>query len=114
MNKVLLVGRLGRDPELKATPSGSQVCNFSIAVKDQDSTVWVDCVAWNKAAEALCKFVHKGEQVGIEGRLQVRTWEKDGQKRSKTEVVVDRLEFLSDRREEKPSPYDADNEELPF
>lgn len=107
MNRVCLTGRLGRDPELKQTPTGASVVNFSIAVKDRDTT-WIDCVAWNKAAEAMNKFCRKGMMVGIDGHLSVRSWEADGQKKSKTEVVADRIDFLSDK------VADDDDEPLPF
>lgn len=106
MNKVCLTGRMGRDPELKQTPNSASVVNFSIAVKDRE-TIWVDCVAWNRAAEAVAKFCRKGQMVGIDGHLSIRQWEKDGQKRTKTEVVVDNIDFLSDK------PND-DDEPLPF
>lgn len=111
LNKVMLVGRLTRDPELRAIPNGTPVATLGLAVnrryKDQsgewkDDTCFVNVVAWQKQAELAKQYLHKGSAVYVEGRLQSRSWEKEGEKRSTLEVRADRIEFLDKvtRREE--------------
>jgi single-strand DNA-binding protein len=107
INRVCLVGRLGRQPELRVTPNGVSVANFSIAVdrrpnKDgSKETDWIDIVVFSQTAEACSKYLDKGSMVGIEGRLQVRTWEtKDtGEKRKAVEVIADNVQFLTPKGE---------------
>ena len=103
LNKVMLIGHLGKDPELKYTPSGVAVATFSIATseqwKDQDGnqqekTEWHNIVAWRKLAEIVGEYLKKGKKVYIEGKLQTRTYEKDGVKRYVTEIVADQLIML--------------------
>lgn len=104
LNRVLLAGRLTRDPELKFTAGGIAVCNFALAVnrryKDQsgqwrDEATFVNIVAWHKAAETINKYLHKGSPVIVEGRLESRSWETEaGQKRSVLEVRADQVRFL--------------------
>ncbi len=104
LNRVLLAGRLTRDPELRYTPNGSAVCNFSLAVnrrhKDQsgrwqDDTTFINVVAWQAIAENVNKFLHKGSPVLVEGRLESRSWETEtGQKRSVIEIRADSVRFL--------------------
>ncbi len=107
VNQVILLGRLGRDPECKALSSGDQVANFSIATskswKDasgtkQERTEWHNIVAFKKLAEIAGKYLTKGRQVYVSGELQTRSWEdKDGQKKYKTEIVAHRIEFIGDK-----------------
>jgi single-strand DNA-binding protein len=104
MNKVILVGNLTRDPELKTGNSGKNVCNFTLAVnrrfKNANGDVEADfpnIVAFGQTAELVNKYLAKGRKCGVVGRLQTRTYEKDGQKRYVTEVVADEVEFLSSR-----------------
>lgn len=104
LNRVLLAGRLTRDPELKFTAGGIAVCNFALAVnrryKDQsgqwrDEATFVNIVTWHKAAETINKYLHKGSPVVVEGRLESRSWETEtGQKRSVLEVRADQVRFL--------------------
>ncbi len=102
MNKVILIGRLGQDPELRYTPNGVAVCNFSIAVQrpftnqqGEREVDWVDIVVWRKQAENCANYLAKGRQVAVEGRLQVRSYETDeGQRRRVTEVVANNVKFL--------------------
>lgn len=104
VNKVILVGNLGKDPELRNTTSGTSVCEFSIATgeswkgKDgqmQERTEWHRIVVWGKLGENCAKFLSKGRQVFVEGRLQTRSWEdKDGNKRYTTEIVARDVQFL--------------------
>ncbi len=109
VNKVILVGRLGQDPELRYTPGGAAVTTCSVATnevwKDQDGnkqerTDWHRVVFWRKQAELAGEYLRKGSRLYVEGRLQTRSWDdKDGNKRYTTEVVADRLEFLDARGE---------------
>jgi single-strand DNA-binding protein len=103
MNKVMLVGRLTRDPELRSLPSGKHVSTFTIATNEfrggnNERTEYHPCVAWDRLAEITGQFLTKGQLVDIEGRLQTRQWDDDAGKRHwKTEVVVASLEMLSGR-----------------
>lgn len=103
MNKVFLIGRLTADPELRYTPSGSAVCNFRIAVdrrftnqNGEREADFFNVVVWNKSAENCAKYLSKGRQTAVEGRLQNRSFDgNDGQRRNVTEIVADNVEFLS-------------------
>ncbi len=133
LNKVMLIGHLGRDPEMRYTPSGRPVTTFSVAssrswsTADGDTrseTEWFNIVAWGSLAEICNQYLQKGQQVYIEGRLQTRRWEDDeGNKRSTTEVVAREMIMLGDRRdrqeaseqEEGSEPYgDEEDDEFPF
>ncbi len=104
VNKVILIGRSGVDAELKFTPAGKPVANFSLAVNEsfkngkgelQDRVQWVRCVAWHKAAEIAGQYISKGKQVYVEGRLQTRKYDdKEGKARTITEVVITNLRLL--------------------
>jgi len=127
VNRVILVGNLGRDAELKYTPSGAAVSNFSIATseswKDKNSgerkekTEWHRIVIWGKTAENLSQYLLKGKQIYVEGRLETRQWEdKEGQKRSTTEVRVgpgDRLVLLGSRDDGGSRRSSAGTESVP-
>jgi single-strand DNA-binding protein len=103
MNKVMLVGRLTRDPELRSLPSGKHVATFTVATNEfrggnAERTEYHPCVAWDRLAEICGQFLSKGQLVDVEGRLQTRQWDDDAGKRHwKTEVVVASLEMLSGR-----------------
>ena len=123
LNSVILTGRLGKDVELKTTPGGKYVSTFSLAVNFDDKTDWMMCKAWDKAAEAMSKFAHKGDHLTVAGRLVNREYEHNGENRKITEVVVDRIIF-ADRKEgvqrprvedykEQMPPID-DEDSLPF
>ncbi|MGD0835753.1 MAG: single-stranded DNA-binding protein [Polyangia bacterium] len=104
VNKVILVGNLGADPELKYTPSNRPVCNLSVATNEvwkdktgqkQEKTEWHRVNVWGEQAEHCSKYLAKGRSVYVEGRLQTRSWDdKDGKKRYSTEVVAERVVFL--------------------
>ena len=98
LNRVILIGRLTRDPELKYTPNGTAVATFSLAVNrkfNKEQTDFIDVVAWRQTAEFCANYGSKGRLLVVEGRLQVRTYEtKEGQKRKVTEVVADDVRFL--------------------
>jgi single-strand DNA-binding protein len=104
VNKVILLGRLGQDPELKYTPGGAAVCNFSVATTEawtdkqgakQEKTEWHRIVVWGKLAELCNQYLAKGRQAFIEGRLQTRNWDdKDGTKRYTTEIMASTVQFI--------------------
>jgi single-strand DNA-binding protein len=102
-NQVVLMGNLTRDPELRTTPNGQSVCSFSLALnrsfksKDgewQEATDYIDIVAWGPLGERVAQYLTKGRPALVNGRLQSRSWEQDGQKRSKVEVVAQDVTFL--------------------
>ena len=107
VNRVILVGNLGRDPELRYIPSGQAVANFTLATNDrwrdkegnnQERTEWHRIVVWGKSAENCAQYLQKGRSVYIEGRLQTREWEdKDGNKRQTTETIAQTVQFLGGR-----------------
>lgn len=104
-SKAIVAGNVTRDPEMRTTTSGSQVCSFAIAVnrsfKDssgnqQDQVSYIDCVAWGKSAEIICQYVKKGSALLVSGRLEQRSWEdkSSGQRRSRTEVIIEDFSFI--------------------
>lgn len=107
INKVILIGRLGRDPELRYTPGGKAVANFTMATSEtwkdadgekQENTEWHRIVLWGKTAELAAKFLAKGSQVYIEGKLQTREWtDKEGAQRYTTEIIANHMTFLSEK-----------------
>ena len=107
INRVVLTGNLTRDPELRRTQSGMAILSIRIAVNDrrknqqtgewEDYANFIDCVVFGTRAESLNNYLSKGSKVGIDGKLRWSEWERDGQRRSKIEVIVDDLEFLSPR-----------------
>jgi single-strand DNA-binding protein len=109
LNKVMLIGNVGRDPEMRYTPNGAAVTSFSVAVsrrwttpdnQQRDETEWFNVVAWDKLAETCNQLITKGRRVYIEGRLQTRSWEgQDGQKRYRTEVVAATMLLLDNRQQ---------------
>jgi single-strand DNA-binding protein len=141
MNKVILVGRLTKDPELRATTSGTPVCSFSVACDrkyikqgEERKADFINCIAWQKSAESISKFFTKGHRIALEGTLQVRPWkDKDGKTNYTTEVIVESWEFAQSKSETQQtttlphqnateSNFDADidgfipieDEDLPF
>ncbi len=121
LNKAIVIGNLTRDPELRALPAGIKVCSFSVAT----NRVWKDAsgakkeqsdfhniVVFGRQAENVAQYMKKGSQVLVEGRMQTRSWEKDGEKKYRTEIVADRVQFGS-----KPagsgSPYEKSSASAP-
>ena len=113
VNKVILVGNLGKDPEVKYTPSGVPVAKFSLATNErfkdkggewQDRTEWHSIVAWQRLAEIVGEYVKKGSKVYIEGRLQTSSWEdkQSGEKKYRTEIVAHEIVLLGGRGESEP------------
>ena len=107
INRVIISGNLTRDPELRRTQSGMAIMSFGVAVNDrrrnqqtgewEDYANFVDCTMFGNRAESLSNYLSKGTKVAIEGKLRWSQWEREGQKRSKLEVIVDELEFMSSR-----------------
>ena len=132
INKVILVGNLGNDPELRYTGGGTAVCNFSIATNESykdadgnmvDKTEWHRVVAWGRLAEICGEYLTKGRQVYIEGSLHTNKWEdKDGNTRYTTEIKAREMQMLGpgggetnpSPRDQDSAPSDADEEEIPF
>lgn len=114
INKAIIVGRLGRDPELRYTPDGTAVANFSVATseewKDKNSgekkerTEWHRIVAWRRLGEICGEYLSKGRQVYVEGKLQTRSWEQDGVTRYTTEIVATDVQFLGNRDDAGGAP----------
>lgn len=108
VNKVILIGRLGQDPELKYAPNGTAVASLNLATsevkmkdgKREEKTEWHRVIVFGKQAESCKKYLAKGRQVFVEGRLQTRSWEKDKQKHSITEVVANTVQFLGEAKKE--------------
>lgn len=125
LNRIIIMGRMTKDPELRRTNSGTAVASFTLAVdrdmKNQDgsrSTDFIDCVAWKGAAEFVSKYFGKGRMAVVDGRLQMRDWtDRDGNKRRSAEVVVSSM-YFGDSKKENSSEQDFreidDGGDLPF
>jgi single-strand DNA-binding protein len=141
-NKVILLGNLTRDPELRHTPSGAPVADLGLAVNDKrkgpngdmiDETVFVDVTLWNRLAEIACQYLRKGSKVLIDGRLKLDQWESEGQRRQKLKVIGAGMQMLGDprnptgqqesrppppaetgRHAERPSPQPDPEDDIPF
>ncbi|GAB4499097.1 MAG: single-stranded DNA-binding protein [Anaerolineales bacterium] len=127
LNKVMIIGRLGRDPEMRYTPSGRPVTTFSVATsrswntsegERRTETEWFNVVAWSSLAEICKEYLKKGQQVYIEGRLQTRYWDdNEGNKHSSVEIVASEMIILGDRRESQSTaeePETTEEDEFPF
>jgi single-strand DNA-binding protein len=138
VNKAILIGRLGQDPDLRYTPSGRAVCSFPLATSERwtgqdgqknESTTWHNIVAWGKQAEVIKEYLRKGREVYIEGRIDNRSYEdKEGIKRYRSEVIVQNFQFIGSRSDQDtsssappaeeqvpaPSETSGDDDDLPF
>jgi single-strand DNA-binding protein len=127
INRTILTGRLGKDPELRYAQSGKAVATFSLAVTDnynREVTHWLNIVTWNKQAENCANYLSKGSHVAVEGRISTRNYEnKEGRKVYVTEIVADRVEFLDPKgKSDKPTggwddlghEIETDDDETPF
>lgn len=139
VNSVAITGNLTREPELRATTGGMQILRFGMAVNDRRKTQsgewedvpnFIDCVTFGKRAEALAKLLSKGQKVAVSGQLRYSSWEKDGQKRSKIEVIAQEVVLLSQRSQQnaqqntapkaapapmqQPQPASVYDEDIPF
>jgi single-strand DNA-binding protein len=127
LNKVMIIGNLGRDPEMRYTPSGKPVTTFSVATsrtwstsdgEKREETEWFNVVAWSSLAEICKQYLTKGQQVYIEGRLQTRHWDdQEGNKHTSVEIVANEMIILSERRETGEGSTESESseeEEFPF
>lgn len=125
LNRVLLIGRLTREPELRYTPDGTPVANFTIAVnrsftnqQGEREADFIPIVVWRKQAEQCAEYLSKGSEVVVDGRLQVRSYEdRDGIKRKKSEIIAWRVQFLGRLKKEEPSleePAEAEIDKVPI
>lgn len=129
INKAIVTGNLTRDAELRSTAGGMSVANFSVAVNErmknsqtgewEDRPNYLDCTMFGKRAESLAQYLVRGTKVAVEGRLRWSQWEKDGQNRSKVEIVVDELELMTARDKGEAKPQRAEqrgvyDEDIPF
>jgi single-strand DNA-binding protein len=126
LNNVILMGRMTADAELKSTPNGKYVTSFSIAVErdytqnGERQTDFLNLVAWGKTAEFITNYFGKGDMIAVRGSIQTRQYEKDGSKRTATEVLVDKASFCGGKAEKKPEKADEfvpiadDDLDLPF
>ena len=128
INKAIISGNLTRDPEIKSTAGGSCVMKFSVAANDrtknqqtgqwEDRPNFIDCTMFGARAESVSRFLHKGAKVAIEGKLRWSQWEKNGEKRSKVEVIVDEIELMQQRQQQEATreqaPASIYDEDIPF
>lgn len=124
LNKVILMGRLTRDPELRSTQGGASVCSFTLAVQrkyapkgQERQTDFINCTAWRNTAEFISKYFTKGQLMAVEGSIQTRSWDdNDGNRRYATDVVVNEVEFVESKRDSQNtsdnSGYHADPDPL--
>ena len=122
INKVILIGNVGRDPELRRTTSGAAVTDFSLATSEKfkdregnmkEQTEWHNIVAWNRTAETMAQYLKKGSSVYIEGKLRTRSWEDNGIKKYKTEILVNQFQFLGGRNSDSQGGGSRDFGEAP-
>ncbi len=126
LNKVMIIGNLGKDPEMRYTPSGRPVTNFSVAVsrswntsdgERREETEWFNVVAWGSLAEICNQYLVKGRQVYVEGRLQSRNWEdSEGKRHTAVEIIANKMIMLGDRQSSEDTAPDeqTDEDEFPF
>ena len=122
INRVNISGNITREPDLRHTAGGTAVLGFGIAVNDrrrnpqtgdwEDYPNFIDCTMFGARAEAVSRYLQKGSKVAIEGKLRYSSWERDGQRRSKLEVIVDEIEFMS--KAQQPAVADISDEDVPF
>jgi len=113
LNRVLLIGRLTRDPETRSLPSGASVVTFGLAVnrvynnrqsgEKVEETAFIDCEAWGRTGETIARYMKKGRQLFVEGRLKFDSWERDGQRRSKLSVVAETFQFIDSQSSDRQS-----------
>ena len=118
LNRTIIMGRIAADLEQRVTKDGKAVLSFTVAVNGygKDDADWIDCVAWEKTAEFICKYFKKGSQIALEGHLQTRNYEdKNGNKRKTTEVVINNVYFCGAKSDDQPRQSRADaTEPVPY
>ena len=124
LNKVMLIGNLTRDPELRVTPKGTAICQFSLAMnrkwkdeggQEREEVTYADCEAWGKSGETIAKYVTKGRPLFVEGRLKLEQWEDkvSKEKRSRMKVVVEQFQFLGDGKAAASAPAGPATQKAP-
>lgn len=118
-NIVVVSGRIGKDPEIKSTNSGKSVTSFSLAVDegfgDKKKTLWLQVEAWDKTAEAINRLSGKGKRILIEGRIGVDTWEQNGETKTRTKIIANRVEFIDFLERSQADGYqEQDDSDTPF
>lgn len=122
INRVILLGRVGKDPEIRTMQDGTKVANFSIATSEtykkdgekKEDTQWHNIVAWRKLADLAESWIKKGGQIYVEGKIQYRTYEnKDGNRVGTTDIVADQIRLLGGKREERTEEVSSEPDELP-
>ena len=113
VNRMILQGRLCADPEMRRTQNGTAVCSFRVAwsetIKDRETNLFLNCVAWQGTAELICKYFRKGKELAVEGRLSTREYDdRDGNRRSVTEMTVDRVHFCGKNEDAQGMPPRTD------
>ena len=125
LNKAQIIGNLGRDPEIKTIPSGQKVASFSLACSEKytdkngqkvEKTEWINCKAWGKLAEIIEAYVKKGSQIYVEGKIETQSFEKDGVKKYKTEIIVNQMLMLgaNDSAPQRVQSAQQFDDSLPF
>ena len=126
MNQVSLTGRLTKDPELRYITTGDAISSFTLAVNrpfksqsGENTADFISCVAFRRQAELITQYCQKGSQIGVEGRIQTRSWDgQDGKRQYRTDVVVERVEFLSRSKKQEEAPEEpestSEDESVPF
>ena len=119
LNKVMIIGNVGQEPEMRFTPAGNPVTSFTVACNtkygEEETTEWFNVTAWKKLAETCNQYLTKGQQVYVEGRLQTDSWESEGITRYKTKIIANTVIFLGKRKaNDIPEEGELEPEDLPF
>lgn len=118
LNRIQIIGHVGKDPEIKFLPNGNTVANFSVATtekkNDEERTEWHNLVVFGKLAEICQDYVRKGSLVYVEGSLRTNKWEKDGKQYSRTEIIVNNIQFLDRKAKDGQKNNRPDDEDIPF
>ena len=118
MNKVILMGHLGKDPDMKYTPDGKAVTSFSLAttkkINKEPKTEWHNITAWGKLAEICAQFLQRGSKILCEGEINYQNWEKDGQKHYKTVITISNMEMLDSKPKEPDTQTSNSDDDIPF
>ena len=114
MNIFIGIGNLTKEPEIKKTQTGKVYSNFSIALNSNNTTDFINCIAWEGTATLIGKYLHKGSKIAIEGAIKNDTYEKDGTKIYRTYVLVNKIKFLDNKKTELGNDLPVNNLDLPF
>lgn len=120
MNVVVITGRIGKDPDLKVTPSGKSVCSFSIAVDegygDKKVSNWYQIEVWDKTAEIVNRLSGKGKRITVQGRLATDAWEQNGERKTRIKIIAEKVDIIDFRevREQADGYSETDSDDIPF